>query len=621
MNYNLYEAIKSGNIDQLIQIVGNDDGILSQMKTHLNNNSLHVAVQYNQEVCVREICKRCPSLLLEQNFEGNTPLHIGARLALPSIVEVLLNCVSHMIQINEEEDIEKGRLGEESIQNDTTEEEKELSPSLSITKLQQLVRMVNKKKDTALHEAMRMREVPNIVKLLLNADRSYEYFANDAGETPLYLAVRHGEYNLVSELADKLPSLAYDAPDGRTILHKAVHSDHPGKMLDVLLKKVPQIVKEVDKIGRSALHYVAVSGSPLLAIKLLDADPSIGYIQDKHGMTALHYVARGIYNRPAKEHIDFMDNVIQRCPDSWELVDNEGSNFLHVAAKNKRSEVIKYVFDKKSTYMVNNLISSRDNYGNTPLSLLVLKGEQYYRCAVTRKCIDIFMHDSRVKATANYFMCYREINSQADYYKRVRNSLNETSEERRNKEEEEAKRREKEVEKLENLSQNHVLVATLIATVAFAAGFTLPGGYKNDGSDEGMATLAKRAAFIAFMVFNSLAMLLSIYAVFLHFWSKFLSTLLSEKYDIISVVRPTLACTFFATLAMVAAFISGTYTVLSNLPALAIPLCLLGCSFFGLCIIFLRNTYKRLERDGQGYFFKFVISRLFIFDVFRSYTN
>ncbi|KAI3972623.1 hypothetical protein MKX01_019281, partial [Papaver californicum] len=63
------------------------------------------------------------------------------------------------------------------------------------------------------------------------------------------------------------------------------------------------------------------------------------------GMTALHHVAMGIYNhnRP-QEHIDFLENVIQRCRDCWELVDNEGRIFLHVVAENKRFEVIKYVF-------------------------------------------------------------------------------------------------------------------------------------------------------------------------------------------------------------------------------------------------------------------------------------
>ncbi|KAI3900197.1 hypothetical protein MKW92_026754 [Papaver armeniacum] len=610
MDYIWYKAIRSGNIHQLHQILSDDNSSLSQMKTHLNNNSLHVAVQFNQEVCVREICKRWPSLLLEQNFEGNTPLHIGARLALTDIVEVLLNCARQMIQQNEEEDVEKGLgkklLGKESTRNDATEEETEHSPSLSVTKLQQLVRIVNKKKDTALHEAL--QDGYRVANLLVAADPSYEYFANDAGETPLYLAARYGQPHLVQMLSG--PS--YNAPDGRTILHTTILYPRcpalTSTMLDVILKKMPQIVKEVDMDGLTALHYVAID---------------CRYIQDKDGMTALHHAATRIYDNH-HSHLsnnDFIENLIQRCPDCWELADNEGRNFLHIAVKNKRSKVIKYVFDNKSNYMVNNLVRSNDNYGNTPLGLLILNGEEYYRCALTKECIDIFVYYTSVITTADSIRFHDEVTAGNTGHTRARNSLNDTREERSTKEEQEKKRRQKEIEKLEKLSQNHVLVATLIATVAFAAGFTLPGGYKNEGSNEGMATLAKKTSFIAFMVFNSLAMLLSTFAVFLNFWSNFISTSLSRGYDLISVVRPTLGFTFFAILAMVAAFISGTYTVLSHLPALAIPLCLLGCSFFLLCIRYLYNTYRCLDRDGHGYFIVSIISRLCAFDVFRPDTN
>ncbi|MCL7041099.1 hypothetical protein MKW94_026695 [Papaver nudicaule] len=229
-----YDAIRLGDIHYLKQMLvasSGEDGYtdLSQMKTHLiNNNALHVAVQYNQEICVKEICERCPSLLLEQNFEGNTPLHIGARLALPIIVEVMLNCAREMVKQNEEEDVEKG-LGNDSMPscaNNATEEEKEHSPLVSITMLQQLVRMVNKKKDTALHEAL--QEYPSdVARLLIAADPSYEYFANDAGETPSYLATRNAQYDVVEMMACPTSN----APDGRTILHIAIlYPTCPGKL-------------------------------------------------------------------------------------------------------------------------------------------------------------------------------------------------------------------------------------------------------------------------------------------------------------------------------------------------------------------------------------------------------
>ena len=58
-------------------------------------------------------------------------------------------------------------------------------------------------------------------------------------------------------------------------------------------------------------------------------------------------------------------------------------------------------------------------------------------------------------------------------------------------------------------------MAALIATVTFAAGFTLPGGYN---VNEGTATLAKKSAFKAFVVMDTLAMVLSVSAIFIFFF-------------------------------------------------------------------------------------------------------
>ena len=39
--------------------------------------------------------------------------------------------------------------------------------------------------------------------------------------------------------------------------------------------------------------------------------------------------------------------------------------------------------------------------------------------------------------------------------------------------------------------KSHTIVATLIATVTFVAGFTLPGGYiQNESNDQGMTVLS-----------------------------------------------------------------------------------------------------------------------------------
>ncbi|KAI3997578.1 hypothetical protein MKX01_029409 [Papaver californicum] len=129
---------------------------------------------------------------------------------------------------------------------------------------------------------------------------------------------------------------------------------------------------------------------------------------------------------------------------------------------------------------------------------------------------------------------------------------------------------------------------------------------QKDGPEERMATLAKKTAFIAFMVSNSLAMLLSLYALFMHFWTRFQAAMLN-KYELISVTVPTLACTFFAILAMAVAFVTGTYTVISCFPGLAIPLCIQSCSFFIFAFNFLYRSYKWLDEEDRIPFLRFAI--------------
>ncbi|KAK1283951.1 Ankyrin repeat-containing protein [Acorus calamus] len=48
------------------------------------------------------------------------------------------------------------------------------------------------------------------------------------------------------------------------------------------------------------------------------------------------------------------------------------------------------------------------------------------------------------------------------------------------------------------------LVAVLLATISFAAAFTLPGGYNNDDPNKGHATLIKRLALKAFLLSDTI---------------------------------------------------------------------------------------------------------------------
>lgn len=134
----------------------------------------------------------------------------------------------------------------------------------------------------------------------------------------------------------------------------------------------------------------------------------------------------------------------------------------------------------------------------------------------------------------------------------------------------------KETSDVKRKGEIHLIAATLIATITFAAGFTLPGGYNQEGSGQGMAILAKRAAFKAFIITDTIALVLSVSAICVYF---FMALHVRKEF-----LYRHLIWGFFLTnlsmVAMVVAFMTGLYAVLPHSSGLAAATCALCCCFF-----------------------------------------
>ncbi|KAH9681306.1 hypothetical protein KPL71_026926 [Citrus sinensis] len=131
---------------------------------------------------------------------------------------------------------------------------------------------------------------------------------------------------------------------------------------------------------------------------------------------------------------------------------------------------------------------------------------------------------------------------------------------------------------------SHLAVATLIAMVAFAAAFTIPGGYK---SENGTAILRRNTAFQEFMVTDTIAMILSLSAVFTHFWLSRMTELTKDFDEVLFSVSVWFALLSMA--AMVIAFVTGTYAMLAPSLALAIITCLIGLNYFVLAFLVIKD--------------------------------
>uniref|UniRef100_A0A6N2LV21 Uncharacterized protein n=1 Tax=Salix viminalis TaxID=40686 RepID=A0A6N2LV21_SALVM len=159
-------------------------------------------------------------------------------------------------------------------------------------------------------------------------------------------------------------------------------SVHEGKLLLIvllvsvtvrkILEKEERLTKTTDENGWSPLHYVAYFSRwiDISAVKvLLKHDASAAYIAEttEKKRTALHIAA-------IQGHVDVMKEIVSRCPDCCELVDNRGWNALHYAVASQSNKAFKKCLRIPE---LERLKTEKDDKGNTPFHLIAaLKHKQ-----------------------------------------------------------------------------------------------------------------------------------------------------------------------------------------------------------------------------------------------------
>ncbi|KAF8391809.1 hypothetical protein HHK36_022043 [Tetracentron sinense] len=107
---------------------------------------------------------------------------------------------------------------------------------------------------------------------------------------------------------------------------------------EFLVKKKPELIKEEDKFGRTALHYASYDRLEVVKL-LIESYSSVAYIIDKDGRSALHYAA-------GNGHDDVTKEIIGRYPDAVDLVDHWKVPRLHLAVNRDSPDLVKYLLDK-----------------------------------------------------------------------------------------------------------------------------------------------------------------------------------------------------------------------------------------------------------------------------------
>ncbi|KAK4790602.1 hypothetical protein SAY86_017906 [Trapa natans] len=368
-----------------------------------------------------------------------------------------------------------------------------------------------------------------------------------------------------------------------TALHTAAAQGHT-EIVNFLLETHANLAKIARNNGKTVLHSAARMGRLEVVRLLLNTDPISTFRTDRKGQTALHMAIKG-------QSEDIVLELLKPDPSVLTVEDNKGNTALHIATRKARLQMVRCLLsiDGINTNTVNKAgetpLDISEKLGNVELiSILKEAGAAHSKdhgkpanpAKLLKQTVSDIKHDveSQLQQTCQTGVKVQKI---AKNLKKLH------------------------ISGLNNAINSATVVAVLIATVAFAAIFTVPGQYVEDvepGSSLGQAHIAKKAPFLIFFVFDSLALFISLAVVVVQ-----TSVVVIEekaKRQLVFVINKLmwLACLFISI-----SFISLTYIVVGgHYRWLAISATIIGGSIMlttigsmCYCVIMHRLEEKKLN--------------------------
>ncbi|KAG7568717.1 Ankyrin repeat [Arabidopsis thaliana x Arabidopsis arenosa] len=398
-----------------------------------------------------------------------------------------------------------------------------------------------KRGDSSLHIAARTGNLGKVKELIRGCgdgggDELKELLSkqNLEGETPLYTAAENGHSIVVEEMLKHmdLETASIAARNGFDPFHVAAKQGHL-EVLKILLETFPNLAMTTDLSCTTALHTAATQGHIDVVNLLLETDSNLAKIAKNNGKTALHSAAR-------MGHVEVVKSLIGNDPSIGFRTDKKGQTALHMAVKGQNDGIVVELVKPDVA-----VLSVEDNKGNTPLHIATNKGRiKIVRCLVSfeginlnpiNKVGDTPLDIAEKIGNAELVSVLKEagaatakdLGKPQNPAKQLKQTVSDIKHEVQSQLQQSrqtgvrvqkiAKRLKKlHISGLNNAINSATVVAVLIATVAFAAIFTIPGQYEEDRSKGdllGQAHIANKAPFLVFFIFDSLALFISLAVV------------------------------------------------------------------------------------------------------------
>ncbi|KAI7735519.1 hypothetical protein M8C21_017877, partial [Ambrosia artemisiifolia] len=531
MKLELFKAAKKGCLKDFVakynQLQSLYQPISLLCTSHRNDTLLHIVAVFGHDRLAKFLAGESPDLITCKNFIGDTPLHVAARAGKLCVLESLLTMQNgtdppsnYLLAKNKDGNTP---LHEAVIHNRNTVVEFLLGKKQDYNNF---VSNVNEKGKSPLYLAVESRNA-RIVSNILNRSGGTTSQNGTNEDVNANVSILHAAIlDKITDSSKRIASTSQtrvdeDVETKKCVLHGALtgtdtegkcavvengnvqnskhvettksvlHAAVAGKDIGILRMVAEKVVEVLRDSSNHPLHLAASLG-------FLDG---VNYLLDpKFGMDVLRHDDDGfcpIHLASKNGHLRVTKVLLDHYPDAREFLSKQHQNILHVAAENGKYNIVKYILKTKWAEF---LINEKDKDGYTPLHLATINWHPKVVSALTwDPRIDLKQVNDEGLTALEVAERYMEV--MAPFKERLTwIALRSAGTPRTHVKDPETVKR-LEAAKYEPYNMAYckgrvntlLLVSALVATVTFAAGFTMPGGYNNSGDLNLMLNALRKA--------------------------------------------------------------------------------------------------------------------------------